>query len=135
MTVRKMRQNEIKEVQRMAHELWPYETEDYDFSDEQVFVWDKEGELGGFVTVSLRPWSPGCTSEPCPHIEGWFVQEDLRGRGVGRALMQAVEAWCKEEGFTELASDVELHNTDSIDAHKKLGFKETRTLQYFCKSL
>lgn len=54
----------------MMRELWPTGG-DYDFSDERVLVWEREsGDLGGFVSFSLRPWAEGCDSTPVPYIEG-----------------------------------------------------------------
>lgn len=47
----------------MMRALWP-ESGNYDFSDETVFVWQRaHGGLGGFASVSLRPWADeGCDS-------------------------------------------------------------------------
>ena len=69
------------------------------------------------------------------YVEGWYVDADLRGKGIGRALMARSEAWAKKMGFTELASDAELENDASIRAHGALGFRETFRLVHFVKSL
>lgn len=120
----------------MMRELSPADV-DYDFSDESVFVWERDdGQgLGGFVSVSLRPWAEGCESTPVPYIEGWWVAPDLRGTGAGRALFQSVERWCIEHGQRELGSDVELNNEVSLRAHAALGFEPTLRLQFFRKRL
>ena len=119
----------------MMRALWPGGDE-YDFSDEHVFVWERpDGALGGFVSFSLRPWAEGCTAMPVPYIEGWWVEPDLRRSGVGRALFAAVEQWCRENGFHELGSDVELRNDVSLQAHAALGFEPTLRLQFFRKDL
>jgi aminoglycoside 6'-N-acetyltransferase I len=136
MSVRAMRPQESDEVTAMMRELWPAEEDAYDFSDERVFVWERSGGgLAGFITFSLRPWAEGCDSTPVPYIEGWWVAPDLRRSGVGRALVQAVEQWCRENGYHELGSDVELHNEVSLRAHAALGFEPTVKLQYFRKRL
>jgi aminoglycoside 6'-N-acetyltransferase I len=77
----------------------------------------------------------GCDSAPVPYIEGWWVAPELRRAGVGRALVGAVEQWCKEQGFDELGSDVELDNDVSLRAHAALGFEPTLRLQFFRKRL
>ena len=69
------------------------------------------------------------------NVEGWYVEPDLRGKGIGRALIARAEAWAKQMGFTELASDAELENEESIRAHGALGFRETFRLVHFVKSL
>jgi aminoglycoside 6'-N-acetyltransferase I len=119
----------------MMRKLWPTST-DYDFGDEQVFVWEREnGGLGGFISFSLRPWAEGCEETPVPYIEGWWVAADLRRRGVGRELVSAVEQWARQHGYWELGSDVELENAVSLEAHAALGFEPVQRVQFFRKVL
>ena len=116
----------------MMRALWPT-PDPYDFRDESVFVWQRDdgSGLGGFVSFSIRPWAEGCDSSPVPYIEGWWVAPDLRGTGVGRALVDAVERWGLEHGYWELGSDVDLNNEASLRAHAALGFEPTLRLQSF----
>lgn len=135
MPVRPIHSDELPVVTAMMRSLWQTAT-DYDFSDETVLVWDREGGgLGGFISFSLRPWAEGCDATPVPYIEGWWVAPDLRRSGVGRALVSAVEEWCREHGYDELGSDVEVENTTSLEAHATLGFEPTLRLQFFRKRL
>ncbi len=59
---------------------------------EEVFLagWT-EGGLCGFVEAALRSRADGCDSTPVGYIEGWYVDEGVRRRGVGRALVEAAE--------------------------------------------
>jgi aminoglycoside 6'-N-acetyltransferase I len=101
-----------------------------------VFVSESEGsEPTGFVEIGLRDYVDGCTGSPAPFVEGWFVVEDARLTGVGRALIRAAEAWAVERGFTELASDALLDNTVSERAHKAIGFAEVERAIRFRKDL
>ena len=70
-----------------------------------------------------------------PHVEGWFVEAHARQHGYGSGLMRAAEAWAREGGFTELASDTEVENAASQDAHARCGFEETERLVKFRKIL
>jgi aminoglycoside 6'-N-acetyltransferase I len=136
MPVRSMRADELPDVEAMMAALWPAAPRPYDFSDERVLVWAREGGgLGGFVSVSIRPWAEGCDAEPVPYIEGWWVAPDLRRTGVGSALVAAVEDWCRAHGYDELGSDVEVDNAASLQAHAALGFEPTLRLQFFRKRL
>lgn len=135
MPVRAMRPADLLAVQAMMAQLCPGE-DDYDFSAETVFVWERpEGGLGGFASLSLRPWAEGCQATPVAFVEGWWVAAGLRRRGVGRALMDALVQWCRAHGHTELGSDVELHNAPSLRAHAEMGFEPTVRLQYFRKRI
>ena len=93
------------------------------------------GKLGGFIELSIRERVDGSTSPQVGYIEGWFVDEDLRGRGIGRELAVAAENWTREQGLSEIASDAEIENEKSIRAHAALGFRETFRLVHFLKRI
>jgi aminoglycoside 6'-N-acetyltransferase I len=98
-------------------------------------VGTEDGAIEGFASVSIRPWVEGVDAMPCPHLEGWFVKAGSRQNGAGRALILAVEQWCRQRGFHILTSDTGLSNDVSLRAHKALGFTPTEQIQYFKKSL
>jgi aminoglycoside 6'-N-acetyltransferase I len=89
----------------------------------------------GFIELTIRAFSDGCSSMPVPHIEGWYVEPAARRSGTGRALIAAAETWCRGRGFTELASDTEVHNVDSQRVHERCGFAEVDRLVKFRKPL
>jgi aminoglycoside 6'-N-acetyltransferase I len=135
MTVRPARSEDREAVLGLMAKLWPGE-EEYEFDPVQTFVWERdEGGLGGFAAFSVRPYVDGAKSRPCPHVEGWWVDTDLRRRGVGRALIEAIETLARERGFTELTSDTLMSNRVSRAAHPRLGFTPTEQIQYFRKAL
>lgn len=102
--------------------------------ESEVFVYQrKEGGLGGFIELSVRDRVDGTFSARVGYIEGWYVDPDLRGQGIGRSLLQKAEAWTREHGLSELGSDAEIHNEASIRAHQALGFQETFRLVHFLK--
>jgi aminoglycoside 6'-N-acetyltransferase I len=103
---------------------------------DEVFVAELPGGgLCGLLEVSLRSRANGCDSTPIGYIEGWYVDEDMRRRGVGRALVQAAESWARSRGCRQMASDAELWNEVSHRAHGALGYEETARLVLFKKDL
>lgn len=134
MSIRLMRPDDRRAVLEMRLLLWP-DDDGLDETDETVLVWEQDGALGGFITYSLRPWAEGCDDRPVPYIEGWYVREHLRLRGIGRALVAAVEDKARADGFRELASDVLAENRVSLIAHRRMGFEPTERLQFFRKNL
>ena len=100
-----------------------------------VFVAESDGAIVGMLELSLRPYADGCDSSPVPFIEGWYVAERWRRSGVGGALVQAAEQWALDNGYTEMASDALLENTESERAHKALGFEEVERAIRFRKVL
>ena len=100
-----------------------------------LVIEDDRDDLCGFLELNVRNFAEGSRNARVPYIEAWFVREDRRGRGYGKALMHAAEQWALARGYTELASDTELDNTTSIAMHKKLGFVETERVVCFLKRL
>jgi len=89
-----------------------------------------------FVEASKRvDYVNGTNSSPVAFLEGLYVEPASRRTGVARALVEAVEAWARAEGCTELASDSPLKNTGAHAVHRALGFAETERVVYFCRAL
>lgn len=101
-----------------------------------AFVLDRgNGLLGGFIEINVRCHTEGALANEVPHIEGWYVDEDLRGQGYGRALFEVAEHWALAHGFTAVASNADISNTDSIDTHKAMGYEEVDRVVHFIKKL
>lgn len=93
------------------------------------------GGLGGFLEAGTRKYAEGGESSPVGYIEGWYVDEDLREWGIGKALVEAAEDWARAQGLTEMGSDTWLKNDASIQAHLKMGYEEAERLVHFIKKL
>jgi ribosomal protein S18 acetylase RimI-like enzyme len=53
------------------------------------------------------------------------VEEDVRRRGYGRAIMLAAERWCHANALTRIGLHVFAHNTGARALYEQLGFAET----------
>ena len=93
------------------------------------------GGLCGFIEVSLRDYAEGCQTSPVAYIEGWYVDAESRRHRLGTRLVQAAEAWARRHGLKEIASDTQIENAVSIQAHKVLGYEEVERLVCFRKAL
>jgi aminoglycoside 6'-N-acetyltransferase I len=97
---------------------------------------DDQGAAIGFAEAALRhDYLNGCAGSPVGFLEGIYVKEPDRGRGVARALVKAVEDWTRDCGCRELASDAWIDDANSHRMHARLGFSETERVVYFRKSL
>ncbi len=139
--IRPLNDADIKEWFRMRITLWDDSTEaDLDgwlsTPDTATFVIDRgDGRLGGFLEMGQRDYAEGCETSPVAYIEGWYVDEDLRRQGWGKALVMAGEDWARKQALREIASDTWLDNETSIQAHLSLGYEEEVRLVAFRKKL
>ena len=92
-----------------------------------------EGGLCGLAEVSIHESAPGCETDRIGYVEAWYVDEDWRGRGLGRALVEHIEAWARAAGCREMASDTNPSYPTSSAAHEALGYAEVE--RYFRKEL
>ncbi len=93
------------------------------------------GGLAGFVEVTIRPHADGCDTSPVGYVEGWYIDADVRLRGLGRRLVRAAERWARERGCREMGSDCLLENEGSRQAHIALGYEERERLIHFRRRL
>jgi aminoglycoside 6'-N-acetyltransferase I len=143
--VRRAQPADRAEHARMRAALWPDADPDELGSELETLLADPtqvafvaerdDARLCGFAEASVRRYANGNDEAPCAFLEGWWVDEDVRRSGVGRALVAAVEHWARALGFTELGSDALLDNTLSHQAHRALGFEERARVVYFRKRL
>ena len=82
-----------------------------------------------------RDYVEGTETSPVGYLEGIYVREDFRRRGVARELLAACEQWARKQGCREFASDCELTNRESERFHRALGFGEAGRIICFVKKL
>lgn len=100
-----------------------------------VLVVEKGSKLIGVAELSIRPYAEGCLTSRVGYLEGWYVDVDSRGQGIGRTLLAAAEAWAREEGCAEFASDTTVDNEHSRKAHLACGFEDAGLIRCFRKTL
>lgn len=91
--------------------------------DYQTFV-ATEGDLAlGLIGVRLGLYyeSSGLSGQ----IMALVVDQDHRGRGVGKALVAQVEAWLVERGAQRVVVSASLHRQDAHHFYAGLGYRET----------
>ena len=137
-------ERELFAVAQLAAKLWEHPAEELaeEFSalfareDAALFLAKRKNEAVGFAQCQLRrDYVEGTTTSPVGYLEGVYVEEAHRHRGVAAALLHACETWAKQRGCTEFASDCELANTDSLRFHQSLGFREANRIICFTKEL
>ena len=78
--------------------------------------------VGYFVEMTTEKTAPSVRSASC-----------LQGRRLWHACPH--EAWARRHGLKEIASDLQIANAVTIQAHKVLGYEEVERLVCFRKAL
>ena len=144
--VRAVTANDASEWFRLRKLLWDELSDDehrmemidiYEHNETQlVLVAETDGgRLVGFLEASIRPFVEDCHSDYVGYLEGWFVEEKYRKQGIGGKLVKTAEDWARQKGCTEMASDSEIGNDLSLQAHQNLGYQETSRLIHLRKDL
>lgn len=137
--------DDLKDLVDLALELWPGHTagelsaefaEILAKEDAAFFLAYDNGKPIGFAQCQLRcDYVEGTQSSPVGYLEGIFVSETHRKRGIAKELLAACECWAKEKDCREFASDCELTNTESLHFHLSMGFEEANRIICFTKKL
>lgn len=144
--VRPLEEKDFEEWFRLRKLLWD-EASDEEQREEMLDIFEhtetqlvlvgetERGNLVGFLEASIRPFVEDCLTDHVGYLEGWFVEPRFRRHGVGRELVRRAESWARSKGCTEMASDSEIGNDLSVNAHSKLGYTETSRLIHWRKEL
>ena len=82
-----------------------------------------EEEIVGMLTLHAFPRTGGWT----PWIEGVVVEENRRGQGIGRALLQKAVAIAEEQGFEIINLSSRPHRGAANVLYESLGFEVVQT--------
>ncbi len=102
----------------------------------QFFLKYENGMPIGFAQCQLRyDYVEGTKTTPVGYLEGIFVKESYRNKGYAKELLTECEAWAKENGCHEFASDCEIDNIGSFHFHTAMNFTEANRIICFTKEL
>ncbi len=91
--------------------------------DAETFVALADRRIVGLATVHARDVLHH--ARPVVQLTALVVSPDVRGRGVGRALVSVVERWATERGADRLVLTTALHRADAPAFYERLGFEHT----------
>lgn len=143
--IQKAENKDLLTLAKLACQLWPHHTVEKMEAEmgaifeqpDAAFILAFDGETPiGFAQCQLRhDYVEGTDSSPVGYLEGIYVMEIYRHNGIAKQLLHACEAWAKEKGCKEFASDCELDNSQSLQFHLNVGFEEANRIICFTKKL
>ncbi|RFB18509.1 GNAT family N-acetyltransferase [Bacillus sp. HNG] len=136
---------DVHDIVSLALQLWPENVKSVftmEFTElihdkkAVIFLAKEENVSIGFAQCQLRvDYVEGTESSPVGYLEGIFVKEEHRRKGVAKQLLSSCEKWAKSKGCLEFASDVELENDKSLNFHLRNGFQEANRIICLTKKL
>ncbi len=102
-------------------------------ADARVFVAEgADGTPVGWIHVFGRRM---LESDPDAEIGGLVVDERLRGRGIGKALMAVAEEWAREKGYRAVCLRSNVIRKEAHEFYKGLGYEVVKTQHKLRKQL
>ena len=151
--IRPAQASDLDQLTRLYEALWPKSPAEEHAQELRLLVGGKadlvltmplaifvaegsDGTLVGFLEVDLRSHADGCNpSQPVGYIEGWYVAEAYRHRGVGKKLLTKAEDWARSHSCVEMASDAIIDNVLSQRVHEVLGYEVVDRCVHYRKRL
>lgn len=97
-----------------------------------LLVAETEGQVVGWVHGMMRPL---LVEGPQVFIGGLVVEAGWRNRGIGEALMAAIEAWGREQGAQEVYVYSNILRARAHRFYARIGYEDHKTSKVFKKSL
>lgn len=104
----------------------PYPKEKFleDIAMRTVYVARIADAVVGYVILSfLNKGGPGTVSKKQMRLESICVDEALRGKGLGKAMVADVRALAKAFGCREIILSVHPENDEAVGFYQKCGFR------------
>jgi ribosomal protein S18 acetylase RimI-like enzyme len=138
MNTRKAEKKDIPEMLSLLRELFTIE-EDFVFDAEkaqkgleliledskksQIMIAEENGETVGMASIQLLV----STAEGgySGLIEDVVVKKDLRGKGIGRQLLEGIEKWARENKLKRIQLLADKNNDPALEFYKKNSWDST----------
>ena len=134
--IRRAETRDLPALAALAAKLFSGDEAEHFAEFSQLLPCAEGGAPAGFAQAQLRrDYVEGSSTSPVGYLEGVYVEPDFRRRGFAQALLRACEAWARERGCAEFASDCELENEVSAAFHARMGFAEVNRIRCFLKPL
>jgi len=136
-TIREMTADDAKAVNILSKQLgYPLSIEQtlqnihaiLESKDHTAFVAEYENKIVGWIGASQA-----IMIEVMPHCEinGLVIDQDHRGMGIGKLLIDKVKQWAREKNNSKIGLHCNVKRTDAHLFYEHLGFAERKQQKNF----
>ena len=140
-SIREMTANDAKAVNALSKQLgYPLSIEQtlqniyavLQSKDHTAFVAEYDSEIVGWVGASQS-----IMIEVMPHCEinGLVIDQDHRGMGIGKLLIDKVKQWAMEKNNTRIGLHCNVKRTEAHLFYEHLGFTEIKQQKNFVMNI
>ena len=96
--------------------------------DSDILVLEADGQLCGFVVLQAKETAPFSffVKHRYAYLMDIIVAAADRGKGYGKALMDAAKAWAINRNLAYIELDVLSNNANAIAMYAKYGYQDKR---------
>lgn len=94
------------------------------YSGHHLLVSEQDGHILGFCHTYARP---ALEKPPEAIVQSLVVDVEARQDGIGRSLIDAVEAWAKKQGFSSVSLSSQVEREDAHAFYANLGYERVAT--------
>ena len=139
--IRRARAADREELARLSTELgYPMSPDEAEqrlgeimsHTDHVLLVAESDGRAAGWIQVSrTRIFESARQAE----IAGLVVEQAMRGRGIGRLLVEEAARWARDNGCDALRVRTNVVREDAQRFYRREGFADVKTQQVLEKKL
>jgi ribosomal protein S18 acetylase RimI-like enzyme len=101
--------------------------------DERVIIAeDTSGAVVGWTTFRI---TEHIHNDPYVEISGFVVDQQSRGKGIGKTMMKEVEQWTIGKGLSTIRLSANVTRTGAHKFYEAIGFKQTKQQFAFRKDI
>ena len=110
------------DIYEMPEELYSEERFNRLIAERQLYVAKDRETVLGYVLVKIRSYDwPGVVCRKVMLVDELAVREEIRGRGIGTAMMDDVKVLARAFGCTDLQLGVYPQNDAAVTFYQKNG--------------
>lgn len=100
--------------------------------DHDAFVAIYDSHVVGWIGVAQAMM---IESLPFCEINGLVIDKNLRGKGIGKLLVERAKQWAREKGNNTIRLRCNVKRTEAHEFYRHLGFKEAKQQTAFILNL
>ena len=100
--------------------------------DHAIFVAEQDGQVVALLHLYERP---AFDKPPEVIVQALVVDQNCRGTGVGKKMMNIAERWALDRGFSSVALTSSVSRSDAHAFYNRIGYKVEATSHLFRNNL